>query len=219
MSHWLPLKRGSRIVQGMQNLWSIFMVAKFISATKWVAAASARGGGGASGPLPGYDYLSYFKYNNSSNDSNHNNSYANQSNKRQGNNASQHKFYLFYKRTLREHLTRCPDTDTHTVKEVFESPRLFWLKQATNSQFDGRQHCCLMLRMPTEQSQRCSNGFLADLRDSFWLRLRQRYEWALAKPSSMAGAVHDIYARTVFATSCQGFESNFALKKKQHQQQ
>lgn len=38
-----------------------------------------------------------------------------QSNKRQGNNASQHKFYLFYKRTLREHLTRCPDTHTHTL--------------------------------------------------------------------------------------------------------
>lgn len=57
------------------------MVAKFISATKWVAAATARGGaaggGGASGPLPGYDYLSYFKYNNSSsNDNNHKNSYA-----------------------------------------------------------------------------------------------------------------------------------------------
>lgn len=40
-----------------------------------------------------------------------------QSNKRQGNNASQHKFYLFYKRTLREHLTRCPDTHTHTGRQ------------------------------------------------------------------------------------------------------
>lgn len=61
------------------------MVSKFISAA--AAAEAAAGVGGLSGPLPGYDYLSYFKYNNnikkkknkrrrSSNDSNHKKSYA-----------------------------------------------------------------------------------------------------------------------------------------------
>lgn len=72
-----------------------------------------------------------------------------QSNKRQGNNASQHKFYLFYKRTLPEHLTRCPGTHTHThtqSKRYLHPPPLKQLSQATNSQFDGRQQCCLMRR-------------------------------------------------------------------------
>jgi len=37
---------------------------------------------------------------------------------------------------------RCPG------KEVFRSLARSWLNQATNSQFDGRQHCCLIPRMP-----------------------------------------------------------------------
>lgn len=102
----------------------------------------------SSSPLPG-DYLSYFKYNNKSS------SRSSRSSKR---NKSSNIYWSFACRTTKDkaimrhsinfiYFISAPSTCRCPGKEVFRSLARSTLNQATNSRFDGRQHCCLIPMM------------------------------------------------------------------------